>query len=75
MQTYYGIIQKNNTMAIGGEATRFVLTGKNNVTIEIEGDKALLQNNLGRWVNLSGDWKKVGVENKRQVFFVATLSP
>jgi hypothetical protein len=74
MQTYYGVIQKNNTMSIGGEATRFVLTGKNDVSMEIEGDKALLQNNLGRWVNLSGDWQEVGVENKRQVFFVQKLS-
>ncbi len=74
METYYGLIQKNNQMAAGGEASRFTLTGQNNVTIEVMGDDGGCQNCLGRWVNATGRWQEVGVENKRQVFFISSIA-
>jgi hypothetical protein len=73
METFYGMIKNNNEMAVGGEATRFTLTGRNNVTIEIEGDNSVFQNNLEQWVNATGDWQRVGVENVRNVFFVSNV--
>jgi hypothetical protein len=74
VKTYSGEIARNDVMAIGGEATRFVLK-QDKSQIEITGDNGLFQKYLNMQVTVTGKWQWVGVENRRQVFNVETLKP
>jgi hypothetical protein len=75
METIKGYLRwDSSVMGIGGESSNCTLTQQDGTSFELAGSRGMLQPHNEQWVLVTGEFKQIGVENRRNAFVVHSLS-